>query len=200
MRHLRGLWILVGVAALAGAAVVGVRASSAAPARATSTIDVTYSCPVQKQHFISLYGGATLPPQNNRPRPGGVFVTTGVRTVTKNGVTSTVAQLSFQAVKNSLRIDKKSCRRVTKQIPLKPKGLPGPAETATATLRGYINQRCDSTARVLLRLQLQLTNGTPTRALVAVRNDDVKSKPIAFFNWIPRKVALYSAAGCVDQN
>jgi hypothetical protein len=33
--------------------------------------------------------------------------------------------------------------------------------------------------------------------LFAVRNDSAKSRPIAFYNWSPDKVSVYTANNCV---
>jgi hypothetical protein len=201
VRFRHGMWIIGLLAAALGAAAVGVHASLAAPTRAStpaSTIDKTYSCPVRREHVVDLYASVTLPPTNNQPQQSGVLnLTTGVRTIKQSGITETVSQVSLQARKNSLRIDQKSCRRVKQQIPLKPKGLSGPPTTVTRTLRGYDNEQCTTTARVLFRLRVKLTAGTPTHALLAVRNDNAKHRPIAFYNWSPRKVSLYTANGCV---
>ena len=108
-----------------------------------------------------------------------------------------MAQVSLQAKQNSLRIDTGACHRVKKQIPLKPKGLPTPPVTVTPTLRGYDNEQCDTTGRVLVRLQLKSTHHIPTHALMAVRNDNAKSRPIAFYNWNANKVNLYLGKTCV---
>ena len=200
MRFRHGIWIVGLLAAALGAAAVGVHASSAAPTRATtpaSTIDKTYSCPVRRAHVVDFYASVTLPPTNNQPQPGVLNLTTGVRTIKQGNTTETVSQVSLQARKNSLRIDQKSCRRVKQQIPLKPKGLSGPPTTVTPTLRGYDNEQCTTTARVLVRLRVKLTAGTPTHALLAVRNDNAKHRPIAFYNWSPRKVSAYTSNGCV---
>ena len=98
-----------------GGAAVGVHAGSAAPARAAaraSTINATYSCLVSKQHSINVYGSVTLPPANDKPQPGLLVLTTGAKSVVKNGITTTVSQLGLGAKKNSLKIDKSSCSRV----------------------------------------------------------------------------------------
>jgi hypothetical protein len=201
MRRRRDIGIVGLLAATLGAAAVGVQASFAAPTRAATpaaTIDATYSCRVRPQHFVDLYASATLPPAaNNQPQPGGLFLTTGVKTIVRNNTTVTVAQVSLQARKNSLRIDKTACRRVKHQIPLKPKGLPGPPTSVTPTLRGFDNEQCDTTARVLVRLRLKTTNHTPVHAQLAIRNDDSRSRPIAFYNWGPRKVTAYTGKTCV---
>ena len=187
------------LATAVGAAAIGAHASSAASSRATtaaSTLDKTYSCRVSRQRSVSLYASVTLPPVDNQPQPGGLYVTTGVRTLTNNGTTTTVAQVSLQAAKNGLKIDTKSCRRAKHQIPLKPKGLPGPPSTATPTLFGHINAQCTTTARVLVRLRLTTTNHTPSRALLAIRDENARNRPIALFRWSPQKLSAYTAKTC----
>jgi hypothetical protein len=197
----RGIWIVGLLAAALGAAALGAHASSAAPARAgagASTIDKTYSCRVRKQHFVELYASVTLPPANNRPQPGILDVTTGTRVTEQNGATVEVAQVSLQATKNSLRIDTKSCQRVKHQIPLKAKGLPAPPVTVTQSLFGHDSERCGTARRVLVRLRAQLTNHTPSSALLAIRNDNAKRRPIGFYKWSPTKVTVYTAGNCVS--
>jgi hypothetical protein len=198
MRRRPGVLVL-GLITLVAAAVV-VQASAAAPTRAAgsaSTIDATYSCRVSSQHDVSLFGSVDLPPANGRAQPGVFVLNTGTKSVTKNGTTTTVSQIGFSSRKNSLRIDKGSCQRVKKQIPLKSKGLSGPPSTATATEFGHVSESC-SAARVLVRLRITLTAGAPTHALVAVRNDNAKNRPIAFVSWNRRKVVAYTANNCTD--
>jgi hypothetical protein len=186
------------LAAALGAAEVGVHATSAASTRAAraTTTDATYSCRVRRAHFIDLSASVTLPPTDNRAQPGVLVLTTGVRSVTKDGTTTTVAQVGLRAVKHGSKIDKKSCVRVAKRIPLKSKGLPGPAITVTPTHQGFDNEQCGTKARVLVRLRLQMTNQIPSHALLAVRNDDAKRRPIAFYNWSPRKLTIYTGSSC----
>jgi hypothetical protein len=199
MRGRCGIWIVGLLAAALGAAALGAHASSAAPTRAgagSTILDKTYSCRVRKQHFVDLYASVTLPPADNRPQPGVLNVTTGARVSQQNGATVEVAQVSLQATKNSLRIDTKSCRRVAHRIPLKPKGLPGPPTTVTPSLFGHDSERCGTAGRVLVRLRVQSTNHTPSHALLAIRNDNAKRRPIGFYNWSPRKVSAYTANNC----
>jgi hypothetical protein len=59
------------------------------------------------------------------------------------------------------------------------------------------NERCTTTAWVLVRLRVKVTTGTPTHALLAIRNDNVKHRPIAFYNWSRREVRVYTGNGCV---
>jgi hypothetical protein len=51
---------------------------------------------------------------------------------------------------------------------------------------------------VLVRLRLTTTNQIPSHALLAVRNDDAKRRPIAFYNWSPKKLSLYTANSCTS--
>lgn len=196
-RH--GSWI-AGLAAALGAAAVVVHASSAAPTGPithASTFDKTFSCRVRRQHFVNFTASATLPPVNGQRQPGGLYLTTVQKTREQNGATVTLTQVSLSARKNSLRIDMSTCNRVKRQIPLKPKGLPGPAITLTPHHQGYDNERCGTTARVLVRLQFKTTNRVPSHALFAVRNDNANGRPIAFYNWSPSKVSIYTANNCV---
>ncbi len=148
-----------------------------------------------QQRSINVYGSVTLPPQDGKKQPGLLVLTTGAKTVTKNGVTTTVAQLGLGARKHSLQVDRSSCSRVKKQIALKPKGLSSPT-TATANLFGHISADCTARAHVLVRLMIKTKAGIPTHALLAVRNTDAKKRPLAFYDWTPGKVVAYSAASC----
>jgi hypothetical protein len=194
MGRRRGIWIVGVLAAALGAGAVVVHASSAAPTLPASTIDATYSCRVQAQHFISLDTSVTLPPVNGRAQPGVLSLSTGVKVIKHGDTTTVLSQLGVQAVKNGLKIDKSSCRHVKQQVPLKPKGLPTPATIVTPTLRGYDNENCNTTARVLFRLRLKLTNQKPSHALLAVRNTN--GKPVAFYNWTTKKVSIYTSLAC----
>ena len=188
----RGIWI-VGVLAVASGSAVGVHVSSAALVQGAATTNATYSCLVGQQHSVNVYGSVTLPPQDGKKQPGLLVVTTGAKTSTKNGVTTTVSQLGLAARKHSLQVDKSSCTRVQHQIPLSPKGL-GSSTTATKNLFGHISADCGTGAHVLVRLLLKTKAGVPTHALLAVRS--TAKRPLAFYNWTPGKVTAYSAASC----
>ena len=140
----------------------------------------------------------TLPPADNRPQPGVLDLTTGTRVTQRNGAVVEVAQVSLQTTRNSLRIDTKSCRRVKRGIPLKPKGLPGPPTKVTPSLFGHDSERCHTAGRVLVRLRVRSTDHTPTHALLAIRNDNAKKRPIGFYKWSPSRVTAYTANGCVS--
>ena len=150
---------------------------------------------MSQERSVSVYGSVTLPPQDGRKQPGLLTLTTGTKTIVKNGVTTTVSQIGLGARKNSLKVDKSSCTRVKHQIPLKPKGLPAPT-TATKNLFGHISVQCGTSTHVLVRLLLKTKAGFPTHALLAVRNDDATRRPLAFYNWTPSKVVVYSAGSC----
>jgi hypothetical protein len=109
-----------------------------------------------------------------------------------------VPQLFFQAAKDSLKVDRSTCRRSSRRVVLKPSGLPIPPETATTTYLGSVDGRCVTTKRALVRFRITLNNGKPEKALVAVRNDDFKSKPIVFYRWSPRKIGGYLGKTCVS--
>ena len=200
MRSRRSIWIVGLLAAALGAAAVGVHASSAAPARAAagaSTFDATYSCRVRKQHFVNLATSVTLPPVDNQPQPGVLVLTTAQKTHEKNGALITVTQVGFSARKNSLSIDKSSCRRAKHRIPLKSRGISGPPIVVTPSLFGRDSENCGTpAARVLVRLRLETKNQVPSHALLAIRNDNAKKRPVAFYTWSPHKVTAYIGNSC----
>ena len=197
--------LLVGLASgFLAAAAAGTQTSFAAPAGAAaraSTSDNTYSCRVRRQHFVLFNGSVTLPPLDNRAQPGVLDLTTVNKTVKQqNGGVATLVQIGLSALRNSLRIDKSSCRPVTRQIPLKPKGLSGPPETVTPTFEGHLNQRCGTRKadRVLVRLHVVSKAGAPTQAQLAIRTDTARPRPIAFYTWAAHKLSAWTASGCVD--
>jgi hypothetical protein len=199
--HRRRAILTFGLLAAVVAAGVAVQASSAARTRAAgsaSTVDATYSCHVGSQRSVTIYGGVTLPPINGQKQPGVFALTTVSKSVTKNGTTTTPSQIGFGARKNSLKIDKSSCKQVNKKIPLNSKGLVGPPETATPSQFGHINIRCGAGGSVLVRLRITIAGGVPTHALVAMRSANGKNRPLAFYNWSPRKITALSANNCSD--
>jgi hypothetical protein len=199
----RGIWIVGLLAAAVAAAAVGAHASPAASSRVATgaaTIDGTYSCGVRRAHFILLSGSVTLPPIQNQPQPGVLNLTTVSKTVVKKGATVTVSQLGLSANKSILHIDKSTCTRVKRRVPLKSKGLSGPPETVTPNFEGHVTQRCGTKTRVLVHVRLTTNGGKSTHAVLAIRNDDAKHKPVVFWNWTPGKITSYTANSCVDVN
>jgi hypothetical protein len=187
-----------------GLAVVAVSAGVAASvalgvgATATKVVDATYSCRVQEKHsvhFVDLDVGVTYPPLDGVNRPAHVSVTTEPKTVLRYGKYLLMPQVYFDHVKDSLDVDLGNCRR-SRSSPALTHAALGGAQTATPNKLGDFQQRCTTKKRVLVRYRITMSNGTPERALLAVRNDGEKSRPIAFFRWAPRKITGYLGKGC----
>jgi hypothetical protein len=87
---------------------------------------------------------------------------------------------------------------VNKKIALTRKGLSGPPAIATPNLYSHVTMNCGTAAKVLVRLRLTLQAGVPTQALVAMRNENAKNRPVAFYAWNPRKITAYTANSCVQ--
>jgi len=105
-------------------------------------------------------------------------------------------QVVFKDVKNSLRVDKSVCRPSSRRVALKPSGL-AKDQTVTPSYAGHSSGKCPTHAkRVLVHFRIAMTGGAPERALLAVRQDRAKGRPLAFFNWSPRKVTDYLAKSC----
>jgi hypothetical protein len=186
---------------LAAAVAVTVATSvSAAPASSSRVVDRTYSCKVRPARYIDLETSVTLPPENGQPRPGQVRVTTVKKGIQRNGITFYVPQVFFEEKKDSLDVDTSACRRSSRRVPLKTTGLPTPGETATPTHTGSVNGRCSTAKRVLVHIKLTTQNGKPEEALVAVRNDNEKHKPVAFYRWSPTKIVGYLGNSCVEMS
>jgi hypothetical protein len=201
MQDPRGLRIVALVAAAAVTAAVSARAASTAPSRThegSSVVDSTYSCQVRAQHYIDLDTTVTLPPAQKQPRPAMLNLFTVEKIIKRNGLDFNVPQLLFEAVKNSLRVDRESCRRSSRRIPLEPTGLAPGAQTVTPTYLGSLDERCVTTKRVLLRFRITTQSGVPAQALVAIRNDTRTRRAVEFVNWKPRKIKGYFAKRCVS--
>jgi len=183
---------------LVAATVTVVANVGAAPASSTRVVNRTYSCKVRPAHYIDLESSVTLPPENGQPRPGQVRVTTVKKGIQRNGITFYVPQVFFEEKKDSLDVDRSACRRSSRRVPLKSAGLPTPGETATPSHMGSVNGRCSTAKRVLVHLNLTMTNGKPEQALFAIRNDKAKSKPVAFYRWSPSKIVGYLGNSCVE--
>jgi hypothetical protein len=188
-----------GVAVVVVAVTVTVVANvGAAPANSTRVVDRTYSCKVRPARYIDVESSVTLPAENGQPRPGQVRVTTVKKGIQRNGITFYVPQVFFEEQKDSLDVDRSACRRSSRRVPLKTTGLPTPGETATPTHAGSVSGRCSTTKRVFVHLKITMQNGKPENALVALRNDSDKSKPVAFYRWSPSKIVAYLGKTCVE--
>jgi hypothetical protein len=180
---------------VAAAAAIAVAASAyAAPASATraragaQVVDKTYSCRVWRQHPFYFGTQVRLPATaGGGSQPGLASVTTAH---------DHAFQVVFKDVKNSLKVDRPVCRPSSRRVPLKPAGL-ALYQTVTPHFVGHINGNCPTRVnRMLVHFRVTMTNGTPERALFAVRKDDAKARPLAFFKWSPAKITGYLANSC----
>ena len=183
---------------VAAVTVTVVASVGTAPASSTRVVDRTFSCKVRSARYIDLESSVTLPPENGQPRPGQMRVTTVKKGIQRNGITFYVPQVFFEEKKDSLDVDRSTCRRSSRRVPLRTTGLPTPGETATPTHTGSVNGRCSTTKRVLVHLKVTLQNGKPETALLAIRNDSEKSQPVAFYRWSPSKIVGYLGNSCVE--
>lgn len=180
---------------IAAAVVVAAAASAyAAPAGATraragaQVVDKTYSCRVWRQHPFFFGTQVRLPPgAGGGAQPALASVTTAH---------DHAYQVVFKDVKNSLRVDRPVCRPSSRRVALKPAGL-ALFQTVTPQFVGHISGKCPThVERVLVHFRIAMTKGTPERALFAVRKDDTRGRPIAFFRWSPSKITGYLANSC----
>jgi hypothetical protein len=186
-------WGRIVIVAAAAAVALGATAY-AAPASATQAragaqvVDKTYSCRVWRQHPFYFGTQVRLPATaSGGAQPGLASVTTA---------NNHAFQVVFKDVKNSLRVDKSVCRPSSRRVPLKPAGLTL-NQTVTTHFAGHLNGNCPThVKRVLVHFRVTMTNGTPERALFAVRKGDAKAKPLAFFKWSPDKITGYLAKSC----
>jgi len=160
-------------------------------------IDRTYSCRVQVRGAVPAVDvGAyvTLPPfPSGAPRLALAQVTTVRKTIEGRFL---VPQVFFRAAKSSFMVDRTACAPSSRHVPLRPAGLASNG-TATASFEGGFNERCVSSSRVLVHVRVSLKDDVPTRALLAVRNGDAKSRPLAFVRWSPSRITSYLATSCV---
>lgn len=192
------------VIATAGVAVFATASAYAAPASArvragSQVVDKTYSCRVARNHGVVVTASVRYSTGGSGARPAVATVTTVRKVVTRNGAQQTLTQLGFEDVKNSLRVDKAVCNPSSRRVALKPTGL-SLDQTVTPKFSQFVNITCPARAnRVLVRVRISLTNGKPQQALLAVRRDDSKRRPVAFLKWAPRKITDYLADSCSTQ-
>lgn len=205
MRRDRSLKIASAGAAVAVVALAGAYAARASTLqqRGSHVLDSTYACRVQAQHYIDVSAGVTLASFQGMPRPAQVWLDTAGKTkqaTNSAGITYQQAQpqVWFQAVKNSLTVDRQACGRSSRRVPLEPAGLASDG-TVTPAFRGSDVARCaipKGIERVLVHFRVTMNNATPERALVAIRSDDARHRPVAFIRWSPRAVTAYLADSC----
>jgi hypothetical protein len=188
---------ILAIAALTLAA--GVVAAAAHPTRAHghASVDRTFSCRVRRARYVDLYASVTLPPDQNQPRPGSATVTTRRTTIVRDGVPFNVPQILIGDTKPALQVDHSTCRASSQRIALGSHGL-GAGETVTPTHLGSVTARCGTAKRVLVRYRITMRSGKPVQALIGLRNDDAKGRPVALYLWSPGKVTAHLGKSCVE--
>ena len=186
-------WRRILIATAAVAAAVGASAY-AAPASVTmvhaggQVVDRTYSCR-NAPHRVFFFGTQVRLP------PGGQ-VAAGPAMASVTTAANHAFQVVFKDVKNSLRVDRSVCRPSLRRVALKPSGL-ARDQTVTPSYAGHSSGKCPThTKRLLVRFRIAMSRGTPERAVLAVRQDRAKGRPLAFLNWSPRKITDYVAESC----
>ena len=190
---MRASWRRISVVAGAAAATA---VASAIPAFAGATrahagveiVEKTYSCRSAPRP-VFIYGAQVRLP------PGGQ-VAAGPAMATVTTADDHAFQVVFKDVKNSLKVDRSVCRPSSRRAALKPAGL-ALDQTVTRNLVGHLSGKCPTHAkRLLVHFRIAMTGGTPERALLAVRQDKARSRPLAFLRWSPRKITDYVAQSC----
>jgi hypothetical protein len=190
MRSSRGR-ILIFTSAVVAAVSATAYAAPASVTRAHAggqIVDRTYSCRNAPNRVFFFGTQVRLPPGGQVPAgPAMASVTTAA---------DHAFQVVFKDVKNSLKVDKSVCRPSSRPVALKPSGL-AKDQTVTPAYAGHSSGKCPAHAkRVLVHFRIAMTGGTPERALLAVRQDRAKGRPLAFFKWSPRKITDYVAKSC----
>jgi hypothetical protein len=206
-------WRRVAVAvAVASGVVVAVAGVYAAPAVFSSStvrssvVDRAYACAVLPhggRTWVDLEGFPRIPyvdAQHNPsgkagPKPAIFSLATVERTGTDGKALPPFSQLGFKDVKGSLFVDRSACRPSPRRVALSHAGLV--AQGAVTVQSGLFNDRCLSARRVVFHVRVVLRGGTPTSAKVAVRNDDAKSRPIAYVDWTPKRITYFLDPNCV---
>jgi uncharacterized membrane protein len=180
---------------IAAAVALAVTASAYAAPRSTArahvgaqVVDKTYSCRARGQNPFFFGTQVRLPAtQYQKAQPAMATVITA---------RDSAFQVVFKDVKNSLKVDTPVCRPSSRRVALKPAGL-SLYQTVTPRLFGHLNGKCPThVPRVLVHIRVSMTDGAPSRALFAVRKDDAKARPLAFFKWAPTKISGYLAGSC----
>lgn len=180
--------VAAAIAVVAAASAYAAAASSTQARAGTRVVDMTYSCLSWRQHPFFFGMQVRLPPGGQDPAgPGMASLTTA---------NDHAYQVVFRDVKNGLKIDKSVCRSSSSRVSLKPAGL-ARDQTVTRNFMGHIDGTCPTRAqRVLVHFRITMAGSTPEQALLAVRKDDAKRRPLAFFKWSPRKITDYLAGSC----
>jgi hypothetical protein len=166
-------------------------ASAASPA---ATTDVTYSCVVtlgHRPHYIDVVANAKTP----KGDPAFALVYTALKLSGK----TFVPQIMFNSSTKALAGDSTLCHDSKSIISLRSAGL-SPGGKITVDFGGILNQRCVTSGRALIRVQIHRNHaGLPVHAELAIASADPKTAPVAFVNWTPTQVTYSLAKHCVDR-
>jgi hypothetical protein len=163
-----------------------VGSAGARPGGLASVLDHTYSCPANTLR----QGGpleVTFAANTITTNPGNVFLGEAV-----GAQTNAREYLGF--ITNRPGFVHSSVCRLAKSIPLRSRGLPLNGVFTSQRFGGF-SVRCTTNGRVDARLQMSLTNGAVTRALIALR-DEKGGAPLAFVQWSPKREVVYLAKSC----
>jgi hypothetical protein len=184
-RRWRRVAIAFAAIAVAACASAAVFASSHATA---ATIDQTWSSPAAVLgggRHVEIYTGVDTPGET-------AYLRFTVMPQAQTGLVG-LQQLSFFHRPTPIEFDRQRCRRVRESVPLSGRGLVSQA-TITTHFVGKLTATCPAARRVVLHLRATVQGGSPTRALVEVRNES--GRPVAFFDWSPTRVSSALGARC----
>ena len=202
-RRWRRMSAVLGVIAAAAVAATAVLASTVAHSSvSTRVVDQTLSCAVQLRtsaHALDVSAETENTDPAARTSAAYLDVYTFTKKATSNLSSPFVPQVEFGSVLDSLKVDRSLCRPSHRSVALRPSGLT-PNGTVTPTFQGGFEQRCITAARALIRLRLSEVGGVPTRAQVAIRDDNAKETPIAYVVWGPKRISYSLEDNCVPYN
>jgi hypothetical protein len=185
VRRWRRVAIAFAAVAVAATASAAVFASSHATA---ATVDQTWSCPASV-----LGGGRHVEIHTGVDTPGETaYFRFTAMPLAQTGLIGP-QQLSFFHRPTPIEFDQHRCRRVRESVPLNGRGLVS-QPTITTHFVGKLTATCPTARRVVFHVRATVDGGSPTRALVALRNES--GRAFAFFDWSPARVVSALTARC----
>lgn len=166
---------------------------SAVEAEVTSTLDRTYSCLAKSRAGVPLVIISAYVSSARGPGYFGMY-TTADTSPGDNDVT----YLEFTADRRGFRVDPSGCRRSTRVVPLSARGIPSNGVLTSDFVGGFDADCKATTGRVDVRVRLTLSDGKPSKALVAVRNQGLRRTPLAFISWTGKREATFLSARCAS--
>lgn len=201
-RRWRRMSVMLGVIAATALAATAVLAATVAHGSVPRIVDQTFSCAVQlRTSAHALDVSATTETTNPAARTSAAYldVYTFTKKATSNPSSPFVPQVEFGSVLDSLKIDHSLCRPSRKAVALAAGGLT-PNGTVTPAFQGGFEQRCITAPHALIHFRLSEVGGVPTRAQVAIRDDNAKETPIAYVAWAPKRISYSLEENCVPYN